>query len=440
MPGLLCIVVAKVENRMKKRLYSILSSGYGRLHLAQTADWLGKAGITVKFVCGWVPKNSNGWLVRLCSRIVGRDLSAGMKKRAIVLQDGGEVISCALAEFLCNALFAFDHMIFGGRLHGVFAAFAWKVVGWQSKCYLRKFGKNGQIVFHVRSGAGHGGAIKLAKKLGVPVVVDHSIAHPEYMERHLRPEYEKNGAIFDIGTSSPFWRLVAEDCEWADALLVNSFFVKDTFIEQGYPAEKIKVVYLGTRPDFFGLRKVKAADRGERKLRLLFTGGFGFRKGAEYILDAIKILKDKSPVSFEMYVVGDYSAAKGLIEKHKDENLPIFFHGPVPQDDLKKFLAQSDIYVFPSLAEGCACSGMEAMAAGLCVVATHEAGFPIADGVNGCIVPSKNAEAVADKIIWLMEHPEDIDRMGGAAAELIRTKYTWEQYAENVKKIYEELV
>lgn len=430
---------------------TILSSGYGRLHLAQSADWLCRAGIAVKLICGWVPKNPEGWLVRLCSKIVGRNLSAGMKKRAITLQNGGEVVPCAWVDFFCNALFWLEHKIYHGRKHGETAAFAWKVFGWQTKRHIKKIagdilsqrrrGSEGEkIVFHVRSGAGHGGAIRLAHKMGIPVVADHSIAHPAYMEKHLRSEYEKNGAVFDLGTSSPFWRLVVEDCEWADALLVNSFFVRDTFIEQGYPVEKIKVVYLGTRPDFFGLRKIKATNRGERKLRLLFTGGFGFRKGAEYILDAIKILEEKATVPFEMDVVGDYSGAKGLMERHKDEGLPIVFHGPVPQDDLKKFLAQSDIYVFPSLAEGCACSGMEAMAAGLCVVATHEAGFPIEDGVNGCVVPGKNSEAVAQKILWLMKHPDDIDRMGTAAAELIRTEYTWEKYAENVKKVYDELI
>lgn len=421
-------------------IISILSSGYGRLHLAQSADWLCKAGVAVKLVCGWVPTNPGGWMVQLCSKIIGRNLSAGMKKRAIALANGGEVIPCAWADFICQGLFWLERKIFKGRFHGHAASLAWKIFGAQTKRHLNKFGKKGNAVFHVRSGAGHGGSIKLAKKLGVPVVVDHSIAHPEYMEKHLRAEYEKSGAVFDLGTSSPFWRLVAEDCEWADALLVNSFFVRDTFIEQGYPVEKIKVVYLGTRPDFFGLRKIKATNRGERKLRLLFTGGFGFRKGAEYILDAVKILVEKATVPFEMDVVGDYSSAKSLIERHKDENLPIVFHGPVPQDDLKKFLAQSDIYVFPSLAEGCACSGMEAMAAGLCVVATHEAGFPIEDGVNGCVVPGKNSEAVAQKILWLMKHPDDIDRMGAAAAELIRSKYTWELYAENVKKVYEEML
>ena len=262
-------------------MVSILSSGYGRLHLAQTADWLCKAGVAVKLVCGWVPKNPDGWLVCLCSRFVGRNLSAGMRKRAIALANGGEVVPCAWAEFMCEGLFWLERKVFKGKFHGRAAAFAWTMFGWHTKRYLKKFGRADHVVYHVRSGAGHGGAIKFAKKLGIPVMVDHSIAHPEYMERHLRAEYEKKGAIFDLGTSSPFWRLVAEDCEWADVLLVNSYFVRDTFIEQGYPPEKIKVAYLGTRPDFFGLRNVKACDRGERKLRLLFTGGFGFRKGAE---------------------------------------------------------------------------------------------------------------------------------------------------------------
>ena len=420
-------------------MISILSSGHGRLHLAQSADWLSRAGVVVKLVCGWVPCNPDGWMVRICSKIVGRNLSAGMRKRIVELKNGGEILSCSWADFLGEGLLLIDRKLLKGYFHGQMSALSWKIFGWQTRRYLRQYGKR-KVIFHVRSGAGHGGSIKLARKLGFPVVVDHSIAHPAYMEKNLRIEYEKNGARFDLGIGSPFWNLIVEDCEWADILLVNSFFVRNTFVEQGYPAEKIRVAYLGTRPDFFGLRTVRAINRGERKVKLLFTGGFNFRKGAEYILDAVKILKDRSVIPFDMDVVGDYSCAKRIIEKHQNEALPITFHGPVPQDDLKRFLAQSDIYVFPSLAEGCACSGMEAMAAGLCVVATHEAGFPIEDGVNGCIVPGKNAEMLAKRILWLMDEPNEIDRMGEAAAELIRSKYTWEQYAENVKSVYGELI
>lgn len=419
-------------------MISVLSSGFGRLHLAQSADWLSKAGVSVRLVCGWVPLNPDGWLVRLCSRLVGRDLSAGMRKRRVVLQNGGEVLPCGWAEFLCQGLCLLNRILFRGRCQDAVLTFSWKIFGWQSRKYLKQVGSKNAI-FHVRSGAGHGGAIDLAHQLGIPVVVDHSIAHPAFMEEHLRHEFERNGAMFDLGLNSSFWHMIIEDCEKADVLLVNSYFVRDTFIAQGYSADRIRVVYLGTRPDFFGLRTVKACNRGDRKLKLLFTGGFGFRKGAEYILESIKLLKGLTSIPFEMDVVGDYCGAKGLLNSYVCDDLPITFHGPVPQDDLKRFLATSDIYVFPSLAEGCACSGMEAMSAGLCVVATHESGFPIENDKNGCIVPGKDAKAIAIRVLWLMEHPEEIDSMGSAAAELIRSRYTWEQYAEKVRQIYDEL-
>lgn len=424
--------------QIKKEITTLLSSGYGRLHLAQSAEYLGKADVAVKLICGWVPKNPNSWLVKLCSKVVGRNLSPGLRKRAITLPKGGKVYSCAWADFFCQGLFWIERKLFKGRFNGFVASLSWKVFGWQMLRYINKFARGGNVVFHVRSGAGHGGAIQLAKKNGVPVIVDHSIAHPAYMEKHLRPEYEKNGAVFDLGMSSPFWRLVAEDCEWADVLLVNSYFVRDTFIEQGFSANKIRIAYLGVRSDFFGLREIKINGLRDRKIKLLFTGGFGFRKGGEYIFEALKILRENMGDVFEMDVVGSYAESEALIKKYERHHLPITFHGYVPQDDLKDFLANSDIYVFPSLSEGCASSGMEAMAAGLCVVATKESGLPIDDGINGCIVPPKDAQKIAEKIQILLESPSEIDRMGASAAKLIRENYTWEKYAETVKSIYSE--
>ncbi len=104
------------------------------------------------------------------------------------------------------------------------------------------------------------------------------------------------------------------------------------------------------------------------------------------------------------------------------------------------YLAKSDVYVFPSLAEGCAKSGMEAMAAGLCVVATEESGLPIVDGENGYIVPGKNAIAVAERLAWLYAHRSEIDRTGENAEKLVAEKYQWQCYAENVKTVYDELL
>ncbi len=423
----------------------ILSLGYGRLHLVSSAEWLAKAGASIKLICGWVPRKANGWLVRLCSKIIGRDLSKGMAKRAINIP-GVTTCSMVLADFYDQGLRLFNRILFRGKYHAKVSRMGWKMFGWMSRRHLTRDCE----IFHVRSGAGQGGAIRKAKRLGMKVVVDHSIAHPAFMDRQLRSEYEKNGARFDLGMDSVFWQQVVKDCEEADVVMVNSFFVRDTFLEQGFSPEKVKVVYLGEREDFFGLRKPREIKEGE-PLRLLFTGGFGFRKGAEYILESLKMLKERG-VKFTMDVVGDYGGAKGMIAKfekdidisygaapEKRSDASIVFYGPKPQDELKSFLANSDIYVFPSLAEGCAQSGMEAMSAGICVVGTHESGFPITDGENGYIVPSKNAAAIADKVEWLSKNPDAINRTGANAAKLIAENYTWPKYAENVMNLYKEL-
>lgn len=444
-------------------MHVTLSIGYGRLHLVSSARFIAAAGCSVKMICGWVPRNPNGWLVRLCSKLVGRDLSAGMKKR-VIDYPGVTVCSMPFVDFFDQTLRLVDRKLFKGKHKKGISSFSWRVFGWWSRRNL-----NGADVFHVRSGAGQGGAIRKAKALGMKVVCDHSIAHPAFMDMHLRGEYEKNGAMFDLGMDSPFWRQIVKDCEESDVVMVNSFFVKDTFVENGFAPDKIKVVYLGQREDFFGLRQRKfdvpgltfdvagAANSSLKpetsNLKLLFTGGFGFRKGGEYILEALKILKQRG-VAFEMDVVGDYSSARQLISRYESDldisyasnlkpqtsNFKLTFHGPKPQDELKSFLANGDIYVFPSLAEGCAQSGMEAMAAGMCVVGTHESGFPITDGENGYVVPSKDAVAIADRIEWLNSLREEIDRVGANAARLIRENYTWEKYAENVRALYEELV
>ena len=440
----------------------ILSTGHGRLHLVQSATWLRKAGVDVTMLTGWIPKKPDGCIVKLASKLARHNLVPGMKKRQVPELEG-HVITCAFAEM------ADECLRIVGRILKLdmrkISVLGWKIFGRFSSRRLQRYSptptSNSHLIFHVRSGAGHGGAIETARKLGMKIVVDHSIAHPAYMERELKSEYEKRGVRFDLGISSPFWQMIDEDCKWADKILVNSFFVRDTFVTEGYDPEKIEVAYLGVRPDFFGLRQKKWESEvgvGERKFKLLFTGGFGFRKGGEYILEALKIINEKRPGSFTMDFVGSYEKSitsafeKDLnisyADKKESSALPlqlqtptqITFHGPVPQDDLKSYLASSDIYVFPSLAEGCASSGMEAMAAGMCVVATHESGFPISDGENGYLVSTKNAQAIADRILWLMDHPAEIDRVGANAAKLIRENYTWEKYAEKVRALYEELV
>lgn len=424
---------------MDMKIISILSSGYGRLHLVQSAEWLGRAGVEVRFLCGWVPRNTGGWIVRLCSWIVGRNLAPGLKKRAISLKSGGKVYSCAWVDFMCNALAVCDRMLFKRRFQGAIECFVWSVFGWQTRRHIRKTAKNeARCVFHVRSGAGQGGAIKMAKKYGLKVLVDHSALHPEQSEINLKEDCRRWGIKVPIAPHRGVWKNVLSDCLGADILMVNANHIRDSFVARGYDPSKIRVVYLGVRDDFRDVA-IKRLESGKENNvpRLLFTGAFYVLKGAEYLLEALRILKDRG-VAVHCDVVGSVNVPRALIEKYCD--LPVTFHGPVPQDALMQFLSDSDIYIFPSLADGCAQSGMEALTAGLPVVATYQSGLPITDNETGCVVPMKDSVAIADKVEWLVSNPEERIRLGKNAAKMMRENYTWEKYAANVKRIYEEML
>jgi len=411
----------------------LFSIGHGRLHLLQAASSLARRGITIRLILGWAPKQTDGWFVKVCSKILRHNLSVSLQKRKVA--DPAYVIhQCPEAEFFLHGLLLLAKLFKG--LRGCFSFVGWKCFGWCSRRHIRD-----ADVFHVRSGAGQGGALIRAKKRGMKVLVDHSMAHPGYIEKHLRSVYDSYLETLELGISTPLFRLVAKDCEMADVLLVNSDFVKSTCVEMGLNGDKIRVVSQGVRADFFALRKNRAMPHSHspQPLRLLFTGNFGFHKGGEYILEAVKMLTEEAGRTVKMDVVGSLYRSDQIIGKYRRFNLPVTFHGPVLQDDLKAFLQNADIYVFPSLAEGCASSGMEAMAAGLCVIATYESGLPITDGETGFIVPAQDAKAIAERIGWLAEHPAEIDRVGANAARLIASQYTWEKYAEKVEAVYREL-
>ena len=228
--------------------------------------------------------------------------------------------------------------------------------------------------------------------------------------------------------------MVLKDCDSADLILVNSDFVKETLVRYGYQKSKVEVVYLGVREDFYSL---KSEYKRSKTLNILFTGSFEIRKGAEYILKAMQVL-DNCGFSYTLTVVGSNSEANDILKKFPIKYLNLVGH--VPQDELVDYLSVADIYLFPSLAEGCAVSAMEAMAAGLPVIVTKESGVPVDDHINGLEVPSKDVQRIVDAIFELESDEELRKKIGSNAAKTIANNYSWDLYSEKVKGLYLDLV
>ena len=408
---------------------AVISTGIGRLHLFESAIALRGAGYPIEIVTGLRPGGGGRWL-----RWAGRALPLGRAIRRFAARwppelESVPVHSCGMAETFARVLAAIGRS--GAGSASFCNALGYAAMGRASRRFLR-----GQGIFHVRSGAGRGGAIARARRLGMKVVVDQSIAHPAAMRRELEAEYAAFGLPCEFRPDDRFWGgCVLRDCLDADLLLVNSEYVRDTFLEEGYPADRLHVAYLGVREWFFGMKA--RYDRGT-VLKLLFTGIFDLRKGARVLLEAIGILR-REGYPFHLDVVGPMGTGARALAACADRS-GICFHPFLPQAEMARFMADADVYVFPTLAEGSARSAMEAMAAGVPVITTRQAGIPADHEASGWIVPSRNVDAVVEAIRRLGEDGALRERLGRNAARVVREQFTWADYARAVMAGYAKVL
>jgi glycosyltransferase involved in cell wall biosynthesis len=408
----------------------ILSSGVGRIHIIECGVSLLDAGVDVRVITGWIPSRGMAPVARLAGNLLGRpDLDRRLKARLA----GGKlprsrIRTCGIAEGISQAGLRFADQ--GFLPYCATNRLTWQLFGFASRRHLRS-----ADIFHVRSGAGQGGAIAAARRRGMKIVADHSIAHPAEMERTLAPICAELGLPFRMGMDSPFWQLVIQDCVDADLVLVNSEYVRESFLTAGFPPAKVRTLYWGVRDDFLGVKRDFAVSR---PARLLFTGAFGLRKGAREIARACKILDDRG-IAYELLIAGNFSEGRPVVEESRLRGT-VRYLGMLLQDELRDYLATSDLYVFPTHAEGSARSAMEAMAAGLPVITTRECGLPLRHGEDGWLVPRGDSPALADSIARLLADQSLRESLGRSAQQRVADHYRWSHYAIKLKDIYHDLL
>jgi glycosyltransferase involved in cell wall biosynthesis len=408
-------------------LRAIVATGFGKLHFHETARALAAAGVDVNFLTGWVPKDSQAALVDGVGRLLGeKNLARRMAARQILIP-GVSVTPVAWAEVAGTLvkLIQRTHILPLDLAYGL----EFRTVAWASRRYLT----NADVLL-VRSGAGQSGAIRKARHHGMAIVTDHSIAHPAFIHRTLKDEFARFGLPAGYDPSADLWKLVLRDCADSDLLLVNSEFVKRTFVEEGYPVEKLRVAYLGVREDFFDLKR-DYQIRGP--VRILFTGNFDVRKGVRLLLEAIRSCR-LSGLDVRLELMGNLDNGAACI-KPGDE---VFFtHTPfAPLEQVARAFASADLFVFPTFAEGSSRAGMEAAAAGLPIITTEHCGLPLEHGKSVMYVPVNDAESLAEAIGRLATDEALRTTLGRNAMKTVTTHHTWKQYGDKVAGYLQEAV
>jgi glycosyltransferase involved in cell wall biosynthesis len=110
--------------------------------------------------------------------------------------------------------------------------------------------------------------------------------------------------------------------------------------------------------------------------------------------------------------------------------------------DIRPVLSGWDVFVMPSLEEGFPIAALDAMGAGLPVIATPVGGVPelIEDGTTGWLVPPRNVESLTARLRLLLSDPELRLRMGAAGHARVRDHFSTAQMTANFAQLYDELL
>ena len=149
--------------------------------------------------------------------------------------------------------------------------------------------------------------------------------------------------------------------------------------------------------------------------RVLFAGSVQLRKGPQYVaLAAARIARIDPSVSF-VFAGGITPIVAELLRAPNIELL-----GHVSRERMRTEFLRADILAFPSLAEGSAGVVLEAMSAGLPIVATREAGVDFKDGESGIMVPPTDVDALTEAILAIINDRPRRDAMARSAREEFR--------------------
>ena len=116
--------------------------------------------------------------------------------------------------------------------------------------------------------------------------------------------------------------------------------------------------------------------------------------------------------------------------------------GPLEHKEVADMLAKASIFAFPSYKEGMPRAVLEAMSTGKAVVASDIPGMDeiIENGINGVLVQPRDANALGDAIIALLNDKKLREELGRNARQTILKSFTWKNHLTQLEKIYDKAI
>jgi glycosyltransferase involved in cell wall biosynthesis len=300
--------------------------------------------------------------------------------------------------------------------------------GFSPRLY-RAFDQLRPDLIHAHFGTDGALMLPVANSLGIPLVVtfhgfDATITD-EYARRsfYLHRKYlrRRNDLKRDV-------RL----------FIAVSEFIRNKMIETGYPAEKIKVHYIG-----IDVNKFVSDPNVQREPIVLFVGRLIERKGCQYLIRAMAQVQEFMP-SVRLVVIGNGPFRTHLERLSKELLQNYLFLGPQPPESVRTWLNRAKVFAVPSItvesgeAEGFGIVFAEAQAMGLPAVSFASGGIPeaVSHAETGFLAPERDWKLLAKYILDLLVDEKLWLRFSKAGRERVLELFNIDSQARKLEEIY----
>lgn len=242
-------------------------------------------------------------------------------------------------------------------------------------------------------------------------------------------------------------------CMQADALIGPSRGIQRELIAAGYPRPRIHYLPNGVAPQPIADKEAKAAARAALAAAnpalestpstplAVYTGRLEEAKGLAGLVEAWQAVCAHRPDA-RLWLAGEGTFQAGLEEQIESRGLSgrVVLAGVF--DNVDDLLAAADLFVLPSLEEGMSLALLEAMAAGLPIIASDIPGNRdlVDPGRHGLLVPPEDVEALSAAVGRLLDGPEPAAPLGAAARDRVRREFSLAATAEKHLALFETLI
>jgi glycosyltransferase involved in cell wall biosynthesis len=277
------------------------------------------------------------------------------------------------------------------------------------------------------------------KKTPMVATIHGSVAHEIYLQLktiHKSSNSYMAKAYYEelerVGASSAEITIVAN--KWLKYTLTSEFRV---------PANQIKVLHYGFDTESFikKMQEKSSIVRPKDKKVIIFTGRLVELKGVQDLLTALEHLK-KMRKDWVCWIIGsgDKQAELKIQSKVLGLQDDVLFFGK--RDDIPYLVANSDIFVLPSLIENQPLSLIEAQIAGKATIVTDVGGLPemVEHGVTGMITPVSNPAKLCENLELLLSNEKLRKKLGSNAKNWGMSHWSIDKGVKNLLEVYKDAI